>query len=644
MAQKGADWAWSWDVVWPATNTNDYIPQWDWANSKTLKNWIPTSTFATTATKLDAFATPDDNTNLNANTSRHWLLLKATAPAANELNVVWIANGETVYTNKDLFNTTNPANLWSVAAWTSIQASRSDHVHANPAIDTLAAATDITTLNATTTAHWLLLKATAPAAWLTNVVAIENWETVYKNKALYDATAPSTQAFWDTAAVWTAVTAARRDHKHAMPANPVSWTINEIWYFDSASTVKSLTTATYPSLTELSYVKWVTSWIQWQINAKWAWTVTSVAALTLGTTWTDLSSSVANWTTTPVITLNVPTASAANRWVLSAADWSTFNGKQAALWYTAENSANKENSTIDTSTTKYPTVNLLKSWLDAKQNTMTKAAGSDVDTGTDNDKYVTSKALKDSKNVPSVAPWTSGNVLTSNGTDWTSAAPSWWWGWYSNIDIQYFTSGSWNRTKPSWASKVIVEVVWWWWGGWWSWTTTNRLWAGGWGGWYARKMYSASSLGATEAYVVWAWWAWWAAGANNGTAGGTTSFSSSTKLVQATWGELWIHWSSWGWVTANGWIGSWWDINLRWDCWGKWIITTPWGWIQWDWDGWGSFYAWRTRFAGMWNFSGNNWVNWNAYWWWWSWGENGGATNAWWNGAAWIVIVTTYII
>ena len=60
-------------------------------------------------------------------------------------------------------------------------------------------------------------------------------------------------------------------------------------------------------------------------------TVTSVAALTLGTTGTDLSSTVANGTSTPVITLNVPTASATNRGALSSADWTTFNGKQAAL-------------------------------------------------------------------------------------------------------------------------------------------------------------------------------------------------------------------------------------------------------------------------------------------------------------------------
>jgi hypothetical protein len=63
-------------------------------------------------------------------------------------------------------------------------------------------------------------------------------------------------------------------------------------------------------------------------------TVTSVAALTLGTSGTDLSSTVANGTTTPVITLQVPTASALNRGALSATDWTTFNGKAPAVTYT----------------------------------------------------------------------------------------------------------------------------------------------------------------------------------------------------------------------------------------------------------------------------------------------------------------------
>lgn len=62
-------------------------------------------------------------------------------------------------------------------------------------------------------------------------------------------------------------------------------------------------------------------------------TVTDVAALTLGTTGTDLSSSVATGTITPVITLNVPTASALNRGALSSTDWSTFNSKESALTF-----------------------------------------------------------------------------------------------------------------------------------------------------------------------------------------------------------------------------------------------------------------------------------------------------------------------
>jgi hypothetical protein len=56
-------------------------------------------------------------------------------------------------------------------------------------------------------------------------------------------------------------------------------------------------------------------------------TVTSVSALTLGTSGTDLSSSVADSTTTPVITLNVPSASASNRGALTSTDWTTFNNK-----------------------------------------------------------------------------------------------------------------------------------------------------------------------------------------------------------------------------------------------------------------------------------------------------------------------------
>ena len=74
-------------------------------------------------------------------------------------------------------------------------------------------------------------------------------------------------------------------------------------------------------------------WLRWfldlsqNLGSGGAGSVSSVAALTLGTAGTNLSSTVANPTTNVVITLNVPTASAANRGALSAADWATFNGK-----------------------------------------------------------------------------------------------------------------------------------------------------------------------------------------------------------------------------------------------------------------------------------------------------------------------------
>lgn len=59
-------------------------------------------------------------------------------------------------------------------------------------------------------------------------------------------------------------------------------------------------------------------------------TVTSVAIGT-GTTGTDINISGSPITTSGTITINIPTASSTARGLLSSTDWSTFNGKQAAL-------------------------------------------------------------------------------------------------------------------------------------------------------------------------------------------------------------------------------------------------------------------------------------------------------------------------
>jgi hypothetical protein len=79
--------------------------------------------------------------------------------------------------------------------------------------------------------------------------------------------------------------------------------------------------------TNLSY-RWATS-VYVQISS--AAGVVSVAALNITTNGNDVSSTVANSTTAPVITLNLPTANATSRGALSATDWNTFNSKLSSV-------------------------------------------------------------------------------------------------------------------------------------------------------------------------------------------------------------------------------------------------------------------------------------------------------------------------
>jgi hypothetical protein len=110
------------------------------------------------AIKLDDFYAPDDNTDLNATTSAHGLLIKAVAPSSGFRNVVAIDNGEIVYANKALFDATVPSGLGIAAAGSSMTAARRDHVHAMPKLDDVAAPDDNTDLNATSSAHGLMPK------------------------------------------------------------------------------------------------------------------------------------------------------------------------------------------------------------------------------------------------------------------------------------------------------------------------------------------------------------------------------------------------------------------------------------------------------------------------------------------------------
>lgn len=91
-------------------------------------------------------------------------------------------------------------------------------------------------------------------------------------------------------------------------------------------------------------------------NRSWnVGTVTSVG-LELGTTGTDANISNSPITSSGNITLNLPTASASNRGLLSSTDWSTFNAKQNALTLTT--TGNSGSATLVGSTLNIPTYTL----------------------------------------------------------------------------------------------------------------------------------------------------------------------------------------------------------------------------------------------------------------------------------------------
>ena len=100
-------------------------------------------------------------------------------------------------------------------------------------------------------------------------------------------------------------------------------------------------------------------------------TVTSVAALTLGTSGTDLSSSVATGTTTPVITLNVPDASATARGVISTTSQTiagdkTFTGTTSGITKSMVGLSNVDN----TSDVNKPVSTATQTALNLKQDTL----------------------------------------------------------------------------------------------------------------------------------------------------------------------------------------------------------------------------------------------------------------------------------
>lgn len=182
-------------------------------------------------------------------------------------------------------------------------------------------------------------------------------------------------------------------------------TASELVATDASKKLQSLAVATYPSLTELSYVKGVSSAIQSQFTGKQATLVSGTNIKTINST-TLLGSGdivIAESTSTIGALINDSTATTTP----TDTDKIAFSASSILRHITWAN--------IKAS---------LKTYFDTLYSTAVKAIGSELDTGTDDAKFATAKAIKDSHNVPSVVPGDVGNVLTSDGTDWTSAAAS----------------------------------------------------------------------------------------------------------------------------------------------------------------------------------------------------------------------------
>jgi len=245
-------------------------------------------------------AVPSDHNELTSlqggRAGEYYHLVAPTAPAAGLRNIVAIDNGESARTDKALFDATNPAMNGTAAPGSAMVAARRDHVHASdtakatntavfhkttaaefsaltaktPAIaadiipiedsassnakkkitiadipiDVINAGTDITTNNASTTKHGLVIKATAPASGVRNVVCIDNAETVYKNAALFDSATPANLG---TASSGSSLIAARKDHVHnsqTVTASPWNVLTSSTDYSTTAPNAYSITMVT----------------------------------------------------------------------------------------------------------------------------------------------------------------------------------------------------------------------------------------------------------------------------------------------------------------------------------------------------------------------------------------------------------------
>lgn len=289
-------WWWgSWDVVWPAGATDWNIALYDWATGKLIKNstYSPAS-FAAALWADDNYVTDAEKAIISATTASfttadetkldYITVTQAVDLDTMEADIAALANGMVYKGNWDASAWNFPwawvaqiGWFYTVSVWGTV-----DSIVFN-IWDRLIATVD----NASTTTYvwnWTQLDATDAVTsvngqtwnvtWLvqytSNTADLNMWtydvitDTIRANSSggllIESANGTDVGIFWagNTANVeWYGA------HNYSTATQDTiaifTWAGKTLW---------SAATATYPSLTELAYVKWVTSAIQTQLNAK----------------------------------------------------------------------------------------------------------------------------------------------------------------------------------------------------------------------------------------------------------------------------------------------------------------------------------------------------------------------------------------
>lgn len=126
-----------------------------------------------------------------------------------------------------------------------------------------------------------------------------------------------------------------------------------------------VTDSNLPNVANQKWYIWAILWEIFNSSGKIKSDYLDISLSWMTVTWTTYTAGTGLVLNGAVFSANI--ASSTTTWVLTPSNWTTFNSKQNALGYTAENTANKSiSTTLWTSDSLYPSQNAVKTYVDNK--------------------------------------------------------------------------------------------------------------------------------------------------------------------------------------------------------------------------------------------------------------------------------------